>query len=219
MRLLVLLGVPGAGKGTQAKRLSEILSFPHVSSGDLFRENMRDGTVLGQEAEGYISRGELVPDEITIGMVRDRLSQPDVSEGAVLDGFPRTRVQAEALERMADEMGGGVQAAIHIELPEARLVERMAGRRVCRKAGHVYHLEFKPPKQPGICDVDGSELYQREDDQESTVRRRLRVYQRQTEPLVDFYQERGLLEEINGDQPIEQVTEDILRVLEVGLAQ
>lgn len=216
MKLIVMLGVPGAGKGTQAKRLSATMSLPHISSGDLFRENMQQGTALGHEAERYISRGELVPDDITIRMVRARLSQPDVSEGAILDGFPRTTVQAEALEQMAQELGGGVQSAIHVNLPTERLVERMSGRRVCSEGGHVYHLEHKPPVQPDICDVDGSELYQRDDDKPDTVRRRLRVYENQTEPLVEYYRGHGVLLEIDGDQPIERVTDQILRGLGVG---
>jgi adenylate kinase len=216
VKLIVMLGIPGAGKGTQAKRLSANMSLPHVSSGDLFRENMQHQTALGHEAERYISRGELVPDDITIRMVRARLSQPDVSEGAILDGFPRTTVQAEALEQIAQELGGGVQSAIHVKLPTERLVERMSGRRVCREAGHVYHMEHKPPAQPGVCDVDGSELYQRDDDKPDTVRRRLRVYESQTEPLIEYYRGHGVLLEIDGDQPIEQVTDQILRGLGVG---
>lgn len=219
MKLLVVLGVPGAGKGTQAKRLSATSSLPHISSGDLFRENMQRSTELGRQAEDYISRGELVPDDITIGMVRDRLSQPDAEQGAILDGFPRTVVQAEALERIAEEMGGRVDAVIHIEVPEPRLIERLSGRRVCRQAGHVYHLEHNPPKRPGLCDLDGSELYQREDDKPETVRNRVQVYRKQTQPLIDYYRERGLLLEVDGDQAIEQVTEAILGSLDVELTQ
>lgn len=219
MRLLVVLGVPGAGKGTQAKRLSATMSLPHISSGDLFRENMKRGTDLGRQAEHYISRGELVPDEITIGMVRERLNQADVEQGGILDGFPRTVAQAEALERTAQVLGGSVEATIHIQVPEPRLIERLSGRRVCRQAGHVYHLEHNPPKRQGICDLDGSELYQREDDRAETVRNRVRVYQRQTEPLIDYYRERGLLLEVDGDQPIEQVTSQIIEGLDVGVSE
>lgn len=219
MRLLVVLGVPGAGKGTQAKRLSATLSLPHISSGDLFRENIQRETALGREAQGYISRGELVPDEITIRMVRNRLVQPDVGEGGILDGFPRTAVQAEALEQIAQELGGTVQSAIHIEVPEARLIERMSGRRVCRQAGHVYHLEHNPPKEPGVCDIDGSELYQRDDDQPDTVRNRVRVYQRQTQPLIAYYRDSGLLLEVDGDLPIQEVTDDIIEALKARAAE
>lgn len=214
-----MLGVPGAGKGTQAKRLSATLSLPHVSSGDLFRENMQRNTELGRQAEGYISRGELVPDDITIGMVRERLSQPDAEHGAILDGFPRTVGQAEALDRILEDLDGQVDAVIHIEVPEPRLIERLSGRRVCRQAGHVYHLEHNPPKRPGLCDLDGSELYQREDDKAETVRNRVQVYRKQTQPLIQYYRERGLLLEVDGDQPIEPVTEAILGSLDVEVSQ
>jgi adenylate kinase len=208
---IVLLGVPGAGKGTQAKRLSTALALPHISSGDLFRENLKNETPIGEEAKKYLSRGELVPDEITIGMIEERLGQADGASGAILDGFPRTTRQADALETMA---GGSVRAAIHVEVPIERLVERMSGRRVCRQAGHVYHTRHNPPKERGICDEDGSELYQRDDDKPETVRHRLKVYEERTQPLIEYYRERSLLIEINGDQPIDSVTEDILSSLE-----
>ena len=211
MYFIVLLGVPGAGKGTQAKRLSTALSLPHVSSGDLFRENLNNGTPIGEEAKKYLSKGELVPDEITIEMVRERLAQPDAHAGAILDGFPRTAGQAEALDGMA---GGSVRTAVHVEVPFERLVARMSGRRVCREQGHVFHREYKPSKKKGICDIDGSELYQRDDDKPETVRHRLKVYKEQTEPLIEYYRERDLLVEVNGDQPIDSVTEQILLSLE-----
>lgn len=207
----MLLGVPGAGKGTQAKRLSKALSLPHISSGDLFRGNLRNGTPVGEEAKKYLSKGELVPDEITIEMVRERLAQSDADAGAILDGFPRTAGQAEALKGMA---GGSVRSAVHVEVPFERLVERMSGRRVCREEGHVFHREYQPSKKKGVCDIDGSELYQRDDDKPETVRHRLEVYEEQTEPLIDYYRERGLLIEVNGDQPIDTVTEQILLSLE-----
>ena len=207
----MLLGVPGAGKGTQAKRLSTALALPHISSGDLFRENLKSETPIGEEAKKYLSRGELVPDEITIDMIEERLGQADAESGAILDGFPRTTRQANALETMA---GGSVRAAIHVEVPIERLVERMSGRRVCRQEGHVYHIQHNPPKERGLCDEDGSELYQRDDDKPETVRRRLKVYEEQTEPLIEYYRESSLLIEINGDQPIDSVTEDILSSLE-----
>lgn len=211
MHFIVLLGVPGAGKGTQAKRLSAALELPHISSGDLFRENRKQGTRIGREAQKYISRGELVPDEITIEMIEERLGRLDGAEGAILDGYPRTARQAEALENMA---GGIVRAAVHVEVPIERLVERMSGRRVCREQGHVYHIVHNPPRQPGICDVDDSELYQREDDKPETVRHRLQVYEERTAPLIDYYRERGVLVSVNGDQPIKAVTEKILSSLE-----
>lgn len=207
----MLLGVPGAGKGTQAKRLSTALELPHISSGDLFRENLKNGTPIGDEAQKYLSRGELVPDEITIEMIEESLGQAEVGSGAILDGFPRTTRQADALESMA---GGSVRAAIHVEVPIERLVERMSGRRVCRQGGHVYHVRHNPPKESGLCDEDGSELFQRDDDKPETVRRRLKVYEEQTEPLIEYYRERSLLIEINGYQSIDNVTEDILSSLE-----
>ena len=207
----MLLGVPGAGKGTQAKRLRTALDLPHISSGDLFRENLKNGTPIGDEAQKYLSRGELVPDEITIEMIEESLGQAEVGSGAILDGFPRTTRQADALESMA---GGSVRAAIHVEVPIERLVERMSGRRVCRQGGHVYHVRHNPPKESGLCDEDGSELFQRDDDKPETVRRRLKVYEEQTEPLIEYYRERSLLIEINGDQSIDNVTEDILSSLE-----
>lgn len=166
---------------------------------------------MGEEAKKYLSKGELVPDEITIEMVRERLAQSDADAGAILDGFPRTAGQAEALKGMA---GGSVRSAVHVEVPFERLVERMSGRRVCREEGHVFHREYQPSKKKGVCDIDGSELYQRDDDKPETVRHRLEVYEEQTEPLIDYYRERGLLIEVNGDQPIDTVTEQILLSLE-----
>ena len=211
MHFIVLLGVPGAGKGTQARRLSAALALTHVSSGDLFRENLKQGTRIGREAQKYLSRGELVPDEITIEMIEERLGRLDGAAGAILDGYPRTARQAEALENMA---GGALRAAVHVEVPIEHLVERMSGRRVCREQGHVYHIVHNPPSKQGICDFDDSELYQREDDKPETVRHRLRVYDERTAPLIDYYRERGVLVSVNGDQPIETVTQQILSSLE-----
>jgi adenylate kinase len=215
---IVLLGAPGAGKGTQARRASQRLGLPHVSSGDLFREHERMGTELGQEAQRYLSRGELVPDSVTTAMIRERLGQPDSRDGAVLDGFPRTEPQARALGGLLADLKGRVEHAVLIRVPEDRLVERLAGRRLCQRHGHVYHVIYNPPRQPGVCDQDGSPLLQREDDQPETVRRRIRVYEEQTRPVVEFYRRQGLLREIEGDQEIDQVTEHILKVLqpEVG---
>jgi adenylate kinase len=190
------------------------MGFPHVSSGDLFREHIRRQTELGQQADEYISRGELVPDRVTIDMVSERLQLDDASSGAILDGFPRTAMQAKALEQMLNELGGMVRATVHIRVPEERLIERMSGRRMCTERGHVYHVIHNPPQQEGICDIDGSDLYQREDDRPETVRNRIRVYERQTEPLIEFYRDRGVLLEVNGDRPIEDVTQEILAELE-----
>lgn len=211
---IVLLGPPGAGKGTQAKNISETWGLPHISSGDIFRENLKNRTELGRKAEEYMNRGELVPDDITISMIRERLSRPDCERGALLDGFPRTPGQAEALDDMLSDFNGGVDAVPYIKVPEDELVERLTGRLTCRAAGHIFHKKYNPPKERGVCDYDGSELYQREDDKPETVKRRIRVYLDQTQPLIDYYQERGLLIEIDGNQPIEEVTADLSSALE-----
>lgn len=206
---LVLLGPPMSGKGTQAERLTEELEIPHVSSGDLFRDHIKRETDLGRKAKNYMDRGELVPDEVTIGMVEERLNREDCSGGALLDGFPRTIPQAKALDRILANLGAALSAVLSIQVPEEELVERASGRRICRQCGRSYHVKFDPPEEPGVCDYDGGELYQREDDQPETVRQRLEVYREQTSPLIDFYRERDLLSEIDGDQPIDQVSEEI----------
>jgi adenylate kinase len=207
---IVMLGPPGAGKGTQAKVLAEKLGLPHVSSGDIFRENLRDKTELGQLAEGYINRGELVPDDVTIAMIKDRLSRPDCEVGVLLDGFPRTPPQAEALDNMLAELGKGqVNAVPYIAVPDQVLIDRLTGRRTCRAQGHVFHIMFNPPKESSKCDFDGSELYQRDDDTVETVAQRIRVYYEQTQPLIDYYQQKGVLLEINGDQVINGVAADL----------
>jgi adenylate kinase len=212
-RFIVLLGPPASGKGTQAARLSDILNLPHVASGDLFRENLRNETPLGHEAQGYINRGELVPDDITIAMVMERLSQPDCTRGAILDGFPRTIAQAEALRRELSARGHEIRVVPYINVPEDVLIERVSGRRLCRTCGKSYHMRFNPPQVPGICDEDGGHLYQRPDDRPETVRNRLQVYWEQTSPLIDYYRQRGLLVEVDGDQSIDQVTADLLEVV------
>lgn len=213
-RYIILLGAPGAGKGTQAQIIHEKLGLPHISSGDIFRENLKNQTELGKLADGYIKTGQLVPDEITIKMIKDRLSQPDCAHGAILDGFPRTPYQADALEQMLAGFNSGVECVIYISVDDQVLIERLSGRWVCRAEGHVYHVLYNPPKQPGICDIDGSELYQRDDDKIETVRQRIKVYHQQTQPLIDYYQKKGLLKEINGNQSIEKIGEDIMKVLE-----
>jgi len=210
---IVLLGPPGVGKGTQAKILAEQAGLPHVSSGDLFRENMKNETELGKLAQSYINKGELVPDDVTIGMIRDRLTRPDCAGGALLDGFPRTIVQAEALNALLAEFGGMVNHVPFITAEEEVLVERLSGRWTCRANGHVFHEKFNPPAKLGVCDLDGSELYQREDDKSETVLRRIQVYWAQTKPLVEFYRQAGCLRQINGEQAIEKVTADLLAVL------
>jgi adenylate kinase len=210
---IVLLGPPGVGKGTQAKILAETAGLPHISSGDLFRENIKNETELGKLAQSYMNRGELVPDDVTIGMIRARLSRPDCAKGALLDGFPRTIVQAEALEKLLAEFDGRVNHVPYIAAAEDVLVERLGGRWTCRLNGHVFHEKHNPPQQAGVCDLDGSELYQRDDDRSETVLRRIQVYFAQTAPLVAFYRQQGLLTEINGAQAIEDVTKDLLAVL------
>ena len=210
---IVLLGPPGVGKGTQAKILSERSGLAHISSGDLFRENLKNKTELGQVAQTYMTRGELVPDDVTIAMIRERLARPDCKSGAILDGFPRTPAQAEALENMLHEFNGHVDVVPFITADEDVLVERLGGRWTCRAGGHVFHEKFHPPKVAGKCDVDGSELYQRDDDKAETVKRRIDVYLEQTSPLIDYYRDHGKLVEIDGTQSIEQVTKDLLHAL------
>ncbi len=210
---IVLLGAPGAGKGTQAKILSQKTGLPQISTGDIFREHLKNQTELGKLAQQYMSKGELVPDDVTVAMVRERLSRPDCARGAILDGFPRTPAQAEALDTILAELGGKVGIVPFIKVPEDELVERLSGRLICRAQGHIFHKKFHPPKVPGICDYDGSELYQREDDRPEVVRNRIRVYLEQTQPLVAYYRKKGVLVEIDGTQPIEKVTEAIWAAL------
>lgn len=210
---VVLLGPPGAGKGTQAQAISEKLALTHVSSGDIFRENIKQSTELGALAKSYMDKGELVPDAVTIAMIQERLSRPDCANGALLDGFPRTVAQAIALEQMLSGLQGQVNVVPYIKVAEEILVERLGGRWTCRSEGHVYHQLYNPSKQPGVCDVDGSELYQRDDDKAETVSRRIRVYMNQTAPLIAHYQEQGKLLEVDGSQAIEKVTSELLQGL------
>lgn len=212
-KYIILLGPPASGKGTQAAQLRDTLGLPHIASGDLFRENLKNKTELGQQAKVYMDRGELVPDDVTIAMVMDRLSRPDCAGGALLDGFPRTITQAEALGRTLFEKGFEVNRVVRITVPDDVLVERVIGRRLCRTCGEAYHVRFNPPKIEGICDNDGGELYQREDDKPDTIRKRLKVYHAQTAPLVDYYNNRGMLVEVNGDQAIDAVTTDLLAAI------
>lgn len=210
---VVLMGGPGAGKGTQAKKLQEELGLPQISTGDLFRENLKNETELGQLAKWYMDQGELVPDEVTVGMVRERLSRPDTANGAIFDGFPRTIAQAEALEELLAESGERVNVVPYIHVDRDLLLKRLSGRWTCPICGRVYHVLFNPPEQPGVCDVDGGELYQRDDDTEETQRRRIEVYFEQTAPLLDYYHDKGLLVEIDGEQSIEEVYRDLSQVI------
>jgi len=212
-KFVILIGPPASGKGTQATRLCHLLNVPHIASGDLFREHLKNKTELGLKAGVYMERGELVPDEITIGMVMERLSRPDCATGALLDGFPRTLAQAEALDRTLAAQGHSIALVLYITAPDQVLIERVSGRRICRTCGESYHIKFHPPQKPGVCDKDGGELYQRDDDKEETVRKRLQVYRQQTDPLVEYYRRKEILVEINGDQPIEAVTAELSAAL------
>jgi adenylate kinase len=207
---IVLLGPPGVGKGTQAKILSEKTGLAHISSGDLFRENLKNQTELGKLAQTYMTKGELVPDDVTVAMIRERLSRPDCKAGAILDGFPRTPAQADALETMLHEFNGHVDVVPFITAEEDVLVERLGGRWTCRANGHVFNEKSNPPKNDKLCDFDGSELYQRDDDKAETVKHRIEVYFDQTSPLISYYRDHGKLVEIDGTQFIDQVTQDLL---------
>lgn len=211
----IFLGPPGAGKGTQAKAAASRLGIPQISSGDIFRENLKNETELGKRANEYIKIGELVPDDITIAMIRDRLSRPDCAGGAILDGFPRTPGQAEALDKYLEENNSQIKKVPYIIVSEDELISRLTERLTCRAHGHIFHKKFNPPKEPGICDFDGSELYQREDDKPDTVRHRIKIYEEQTRPLVEYYRQRSLLLEIDGNQPIERVQDDLVAQLEL----
>jgi len=210
----VFLGAPGAGKGTQAKVVARNKGIPQISSGDLFRENLKDQTELGIRANKFIKVGELVPDDITIEMVRERISRTDCNAGAILDGFPRTPAQAKAFDEILEETGCKINQVPYIAVPEAELIERLTARLTCRAQGHIFHKKYNPQKVAGICDFDGSELYQREDDQPETVKHRIQVYEQRTWPLVEYYKRRGILVKINGSQSIEDVTKDLLDLVD-----
>lgn len=210
---IVMLGAPGAGKGTQARLLSEALGLPQVSSGDIFRENLKNETALGVLARQYMDKGELVPDDVTINMVMDRLSRPDAAQGVVLDGFPRTLAQADALDRALEAKGLRLSVAPLLEVRDEAVIQRLAGRRVCRDCQAMYHVEFSPPQVEGRCDKCGGELYRRTDDDPETVRNRLFVYYKQTAPLIGYYYAKRLLAGLDGDRPVEQVQADLLSVV------
>ncbi|MEQ8196571.1 MAG: adenylate kinase [Clostridiaceae bacterium] len=210
---IVLLGPPGAGKGTQAKSISNRYSIPHISTGDIFRKNISENTPLGVEAKKYIDKGQLVPDEVTINMVKDRLQQEDCKTGYLLDGFPRTVYQAEELQNFLVERGQVLDTALLIQVPGSFILERMTGRRVCPSCGASYHVKFNPPLTEGKCDVCGSEVIQRKDDSEETVQERLTVYENQTQPLIEFYSNEGLLTAVDGTKAINEVFESICDIL------
>ncbi|WP_284141030.1 MULTISPECIES: adenylate kinase [unclassified Virgibacillus] len=206
---LILMGLPGAGKGTQAEKIKEKYSIPHISTGDMFRLAIKEGTALGNKAKAFMDQGALVPDEVTIGIVKERLSKDDCKNGFLLDGFPRTIAQADALQQLLAELNTTIDFVVNVEVPEEKLVERLTGRRICPTCGTTYHVLYNPPKVEGICDKDGSQLIQRDDDTAETVKNRLAVNIEQSKPLLDFYQEKGYLVTVNGDQPINKVFEDI----------
>lgn len=215
---LVLMGLPGAGKGTQAERIVDKYHIPHISTGDMFRAAIKEGTELGLKAKSFMDKGELVPDEVTIGIVRERLSKKDCEDGFLLDGFPRTVPQAEALEAILSDLNKQIDFCVNIQVDKDILMERLTGRRICKNCGATYHLVFNPPASPGVCDRCGGELYQRADDNEDTVQNRLEVNIKQTQPLLDFYEQKGYLRTINGQQDINKVFADIENLLE-GLSK
>ncbi|MDY6794484.1 MAG: adenylate kinase [Actinomycetota bacterium] len=211
---MVLLGPPGAGKGTQAERISDLYGIPHISTGDIFRENIKKGTPLGLKAKEYMDKGELVPDELVIDIVEDRLSRPDCEKGFILDGFPRTVAQADALKLILSDMGRPLDDVLNIQVPDKTVMDRLTARRTCRSCGTIFHLRFNPPEREGICDACGGALYCRDDDSDETVKARLEEYKAKTQPLIDYYREEGLLRDIDGDCGMEEVMEAVREVLE-----
>ncbi|MEU7689632.1 adenylate kinase [Microbispora hainanensis] len=210
---VVLVGPPGAGKGTQAQFIASHLSIPKISTGDIFRANVSGGTELGKLAKEYMDRGDLVPDEVTVAMVRDRLSEDDAQEGFLLDGFPRNVPQAEVLKKMLAEFGTALDVVLNLVVEDDEVVRRLAGRRTCRSCGKVWHVVFDPPAVEGVCDACGGELFQRDDDREETIRRRLEVYQEQTQPLIAFYADEGILQGVDATGPVEEITQRAMSAL------
>ena len=209
---IIMLGAPGAGKATQAKRIAEKYGIPHISTGDIFRANIKEGTELGMKAKEFMDQGLLVPDEVTIGMLLDRIKKEDCVNGYVLDGFPRTIPQAESLTKALEEMGQKIDYAVDVDVPDENIVSRMSGRRACITCGATYHVQFAPPKAEGICDKCGAELVLRDDDKPETVQKRLAVYHEQTQPLIDYYRRAGVLVSVDGTQSMDQVFESIVKI-------
>ena len=210
---IIMLGAPGAGKGTQAKMIAEKYSIPHVSTGDIFRANIKEQTELGMEAKKYMDQGLLVPDELTVKILLDRVAKDDCKNGYVLDGFPRTIPQAEVLDKAVTELGEKIDFAINVDVKDENIIRRMSGRRACLKCGATYHIEHIPPKKEGICDKCGSELVLRDDDKPETVEKRLKVYHEQTQPLIDYYNKKGILKEVDGSQDMKDVFNAIISIL------
>ena len=210
---IIMLGAPGAGKGTQAKMIAEKYGVPHISTGDIFRANIKNGTELGKEAKGYMDKGLLVPDELTVRLLLDRVAQEDCVNGYVLDGFPRTIPQAEVLDEKLTELDEKVDYAVNVDVPDENIINRMSGRRACLNCGATSHIVSIPPKKEGIWDVCGSELVLRDDDQPETVKNRLKVYHEQTQPLIDYYEKKGVLRTVDGTLPMEEVFDAIVRIL------
>ena len=210
---IIMLGAPGAGKGTQAKKIAAKYQIPHISTGDIFRANIKGGTELGMKAKTFMDQGMLVPDEITIGMLMDRIHEADCEGGYVLDGFPRTIPQAESLTKALGDMGEAIDYAVNVDVPDENIVSRMGGRRACVACGATYHVVFNAPKQEGVCDTCGEKLVLRDDDKPETVQKRLNVYHEQTQPLIDYYQKAGVLKEVDGTKNMEEVFDDIVAIL------
>ena len=210
---LILFGPPGAGKGTQAKKMVDLYGIPQISTGDILRANVREGTELGLAAKAYMDKGELVPDEVLIGIIKNRLKEPDCEKGFILDGYPRTKPQADALAALLDEINKPIDVVLNLEVPDEELVERISGRLMCNNCGASYHRTFNPPKKEGVCDTCGGELFQRADDREEAVQNRLNVYKKQTQPLIDYYAEKGILVTLEGTKDINEVFEDIKAIL------
>lgn len=211
---IIMLGAPGAGKGTQAKMIADKYSIPHVSTGDIFRANIKNGTALGMEAKQYMDQGQLVPDELTVKILLDRVAQEDCKNGYVLDGFPRTIPQAEVLDQALTELGDSIDYAINVDVPDENIIKRMSGRRACVACGATYHIVHIPTKVEGICDRCGAELILRDDDKPETVKKRLDVYHTQTQPLIDYYTAKGVLKEVDGTRDMQDVFADIVKILE-----